>query len=89
MDLFYKGTNFSHEGSILMTYSLPSGLFEVYTRSCLTLATLWIVAQQAPLSTGLPRQECWSGLPLLSPEDLPHPGFESWAPALTGGFFTD
>ena len=25
---------------------------------------------------GFPRQEYWSGLPLLSPEDLPDPGIE-------------
>ena len=29
--------------------------------------TPWTVALQAPLPMGLPRQECWSGLPFLSP----------------------
>ena len=29
--------------------------------------TLQTVAHQAPLSMGFPRQEYWSGLPLLSP----------------------
>ena len=29
-----------------------------------------------------PRQECWSGLPLPSPEDLPDPGIEPGSPAL-------
>ena len=29
---------------------------------CPTLATLWTVAHQAPLSMGFPRQEYWSGL---------------------------
>ena len=33
---------------------------------CLTLATLWTVAHQAPLSTGFPRQY-WSGLPFPPP----------------------
>ena len=30
-------------------------------------ATPWTVAYQAPLSMGFSRQECWSGLPFLSP----------------------
>ena len=51
-------------------------------------ATPWTVARQAPLSMGFPRQEYWSGLPFLSPEDLPNPGIEPVSPALAGGFFT-
>ena len=39
-------------------------------------ATLWTVARQSPLSVGLSKQEYWSGLPLLSPGDLPIPGIE-------------
>jgi len=27
------------------------------------------------------RQGYWSGLPFLSPSDLPNPGIEPWAPA--------
>ena len=46
-------------------------------------ATPWTVAPQAPLSTGFPRQEYWSGLPLPSPGDLTDPE----SPALAGGFF--
>ena len=42
----------------------------------------WIVAHQAPLSTGFPRQEYWSGLPLPCPGDLPHPGIKPTSPAL-------
>ena len=30
-------------------------------------------ARQAPLSTGFPRQECWTGLPFPSPRSLPLP----------------
>ena len=54
-------------------------------------ATLWTVAHQAPLSKGLSRQECWSGLPCPSPGDLPGPGIEPTSfksPALVDGFFT-
>ena len=39
-------------------------------------ATLWAVAYQASLSMGFFRQEYWSGLPFLSPGDLPDPGIE-------------
>ena len=45
-------------------------------QSCLTLATPWTVACQAPLSMGFSRQEHWSGLPFPSPGDLPNPGIE-------------
>ena len=31
------------------------------SKSCLTLATPWVVAHQAFLSMGFPRQEYWSG----------------------------
>ena len=34
------------------------------------LATPWTVAHQVPLSMGFSRQECWSGVPLLSPTRL-------------------
>ena len=40
-------------------------------RSCPTLVTPWTVAHQAPMSMGLFRQECWSGLPFPPPGDLP------------------
>ena len=38
--------------------------------------TLWTVTCQAPLYMGFSRQEYWSGLPHLSPRDLPNPGFK-------------
>ena len=37
-------------------------------------AALHTGARQAPLSTGFPRQEYWSGLPCPPPGDLPDPG---------------
>ena len=54
-------------------------------------ATPWTVACQASLSMGFSRQECWSGLPLPPPGDLPNPGIKPvslMSPALTGRFFT-
>ena len=50
-------------------------------------ATPWTAAHQTLLSTRLPRQEHWSGLPSPSSGDLPHPGIKSTSPvspALTG-----
>ena len=44
--------------------------------------TLGTVAHQAPLSMGFSRQEYWSGLPYLPPEDFPDPGIEPMSPAL-------
>ena len=44
--------------------------------------TPWTVAHQAPLSREFSRQEYWSGLPFLSPGDLPNPGIEPQSPAL-------
>ena len=37
-------------------------------------AILWTVAHLAPLSMGFSRQEYWSGLPCLLPEDIPTKG---------------
>ena len=54
-------------------------------------ATPSTVAPQASLSMGVPRQECWSGLPFPSPGDLPGPRIEPVypaSPALAGRFFT-
>ena len=51
-------------------------------KSCPTLATPWAVACQTSLSMGFSRQEYWSGLPFLSPGDLPDPGIEPRSPAL-------
>ena len=58
---------------------------------CLTFATPWTVACQAPLSMGLSRQESWSGLPFSSPGNLPDPEIEPVSlvfPALAGRFFS-
>ena len=45
-------------------------------------ATPWIVARQASLSVGFSMQEYWSGLPFLSPWDLPDPGVKPGSLAL-------
>ena len=48
---------------------------------CLTLATLWTVSYQAPLSMGFSTQEYWSSLPFPSPGDRPNSGIEPRSPA--------
>ena len=60
-----------------------------FPRSAQSLSWVWhfvslwtIVAHQAPLSLGVPRQEYWSGLPFPSPGDLPDPGIAPASPAL-------
>ena len=45
-------------------------------------------SHQAPLSTGFPRSEYWSGLPFPFPGVLRDPGIKPQFPALGGGFFT-
>ena len=59
-------------------------------QSCATLCDPWTAAHQAPPSMGFSRQEYWSGLPFLSPGDLPEPGIEAIAgsPALKADIFT-
>ena len=57
----------------------------------LLFATLWTIAQQAPLSMGFSRQEYWSVLPCPPPGDLPNGGTEPaslMSPALAVRFFT-
>ena len=51
-----------------------------------TLCDPRTVTCQAPLSMGFSRQEYWSGLPFLSPGELPHPGIEPLTPALAGRY---
>ena len=56
--------------------------------SCVRLfATPRMVACQASLSMGLSRQECWSGLPFPSPEDLPNSGIEPGSPVLQADLY--
>ena len=73
-----------------LTY-MQSAVCCAWLLSCVRLfATLWTVAHQAPLSTRFSRQEHWSGLPCLSPGDLPNLGIEPTSlrsPALAGEFF--
>ena len=74
----------------LGSYVLNGGGGGLVAKSCPTLATLWTVACQAPLSMGISRQEYWSRLSFSPPGDLPKPGTEPRSPAspaLEDGFF--
>ena len=54
-------------------------------------ATLWTVADQAPLSMGFYKQGDWRGLPYPTPGDFAYPGVELRSlrsPVLADGFFT-
>ena len=47
------------------------------------VVTPWTVARgKVPLSMEFSRQEYWSGLPFLSPGDLPNPAIEPESPTL-------
>ena len=67
-----------------MLYLIPICIYFyiVKMKSCPSLCDPWTVAHQVPLSMGFSRQEYWSGLPFLSPGDLPNPGIEPRSPAL-------
>ena len=51
-------------------------------------ATPWTVACQDSPSMGFSSQEYWSGLPFLSPGDLPNPGIELGWPTLEADTLT-
>ena len=80
---------------IYLTIPLLFPIYGLVIKLCLTLATPWTIACQAPLLVGSPRQEYWSGLPFPSPGNLPKQGIKPGSPALqldsciAGGFFTD
>ena len=60
--------------------------------SCVQLCvTLWTVAHHVPLSMRFSGQECWSGLPLSPPGDLPNSGIKpmSLTSASAGSFITN
>ena len=52
------------------------------TKSCPTLVTPGTEEPGRLQPMGFFRQECWSGLPFLSPVDLRHPGIKPGSPAL-------
>ena len=63
-------------GMVMFSRDVSERYCCLVSKSCLTLATSWTVALQAPPSMGFPRQQYWSGLPSPSPGDPPDPGIE-------------
>ena len=82
----------SHTGEVKKSQCRAYGVCVLSRFSCIQLfATLWIIACQAPLSMGFPRQEYWSILPFPPPGGFSDPGIKPkslTSPALAGGFFT-
>ena len=74
-----SNSNVIRIGNTPVRYPQYGGLV---AKSCLTLATPWAVAHQAPLSMEFSRQEYWSGWPFPPPEGLPNPGIELISPTL-------
>ena len=81
----------------LLIYRKNINNFELYTYMLPVLShfsrvqpflTPWTAARQAPLSMKLSRQEYQSGLPFLSPGDLPDPGTEPRSPTLQADLLT-
>ena len=65
-----------------LTFWEPHGLYVAL------FGTPWTVAYEVPPSVGFSRQEYWSGLPFLSPGDLPDPGIDPRSPALQADTLT-
>ena len=79
----------------MLLFSIGLHYAHVYVLSCFSrvqlCVILWPVVHQGPLSKGVSRQECWSGLPCPTPGDLPNQGIKPVSlasPALAGSFFT-
>ena len=67
----------------LLSASLHSTDQGLLGLGCVQLfAALWTEARHSPLIMGFSRQEYWSGLPCLPPEELPNPGIKPGSPAL-------
>ena len=82
----WRAVRFENHCSALLGHGCCCSLV---AKSCYdSFATPWAIVCQAPLSMGFPSQEHWSGLPFLSPGNLPNPPIEPTSPALAGGFFT-
>ena len=78
---FMGSQRVGHDCSIELKRSTTIKKVKMKSLSCVLLfATPWTVAYHAPPSMGFSRQECWSGVPLPSPNDqLDHSNWKSGA----------
>ena len=67
---------------------LTKDSFSFFLSFFLTVLVAKLCSTLFSLSMGFSRQEYWSGLPLLSPGDLPNPGIEPESPALARRILT-
>ena len=79
---FYGKGECSTQVPFLLNFMKVKKLKVLADQLCLTLATPWTVAHQAPLSMEFSRQEYWSGWPFPFTGDLPDPGIKPRSPAL-------
>ena len=77
--------HFFETHNLIFPFSTYTWCGDLVTPLCVTLATPWVVAHQAPLPMGFSTQEYWSGLLFPSPGDLPNPGIKLVSPALQAG----
>ena len=78
-------TERSHEAMARRRLVLSGG--GLVAESCPTLCDPMDCSPPGSSVHGIPRQEYWSGLPFLSPGDLPDPGIEPGAPTLQADCF--
>ena len=85
--LYTRNIPFANNNQVMyLPYIIPPAY--MCAQSFLTLCNPQTIAHQAPLSTGFPKQEYWSGLPFPTPGDLPVTVIKSMSPALASIFFT-
>ena len=68
--------------NLLQHHSSKASILQCSVFLMVQLSHPWTVACMASLSLEFSRQGCWSGLPFLSPGDLPNPGIELGSSAL-------
>ena len=76
---------------IFVVACIRTSLFRLFSKSggdCVTKSCLTLLQPTGLLHLRFPRQEYWSVLPFLFPENLPNAGIKAASTALAGGFFT-
>ena len=77
--MIYKSPKTS--GPIFLSFFTHTVQFSILSHAQI-FVTPWTAAHQAPPYMGFSRQECWSGLPIPSPGDLPDLGIKPRSPTV-------